>query len=327
MSGSVDSILVCRLSALGDVVLSLPVVEALRERFPDAHLEFLSREPYGRVLRDVAWIDRLHLWPGPDRPLPEDVAKRRWSLLVDLSATGRSRRLLTRVRADRRLRAAKESVKRWAFVKLRWMGAGSVRPAPAVDRMFSCLGELGLRREGRRPRFDVAPSDPAGPVIVAPGAGRATKRWPADRFREVVERLAAAGREVRVVGAEAERGLLAEVAAGSARARVAAVADPGELPATIAGSSVALVNDSGILHVAEACGVPVVAVFGPTHPRLGFGPLLPGSAVVRTGIACSPCDLHGPHRCPLGHHRCMTELGVDNVAAEVFARLPAEALR
>jgi heptosyltransferase-2 len=323
----VESILVCRLSALGDVVLALPAAEALRDRYPSARLAFLSREPYGRVLRGVRAIDELHLWSGPGAPPPAPVTETAWSLLVDLSGSGRSRRLLARVRAARRLRVSKEPVRRWAFVNLRPLGGAGVRLSRAVDRMFSCLEGLGVRRDGRVPVLRAGPADADGPVVIAPGAGRATKRWPAERFAEVAGRLASGGRSVMVLGTPEEEPLLRRVAEGApaGRAEVVACADPGDLPALVGRGSAALVNDSGILHVAEACGLPVVALFGPTHPRLGFGPLRADSVALHTGIACSPCDLHGPERCPRGHHRCLRDLDVDTVHRAVLARLPAGA--
>lgn len=322
-----DSILVCRLSSLGDVVLTLPAVEALRARFPAARLDYVSREPYGRVLRDVRALDDLHLWSGPGSPLPEAVTAREWSLLVDLSGSGRSRRLLARVRAARRLRVSKEPVRRWAFVNLRPLGGAGVRLSRAVDRMFSCLAGLGVERDGRVPVLRAGPPDPDGPVVIAPGAGRATKRWPAERFAEVAGRLAAAGRATIVLGTPDEELLLRRVAEGApaGRAEVIACADPGDLPAIVARGCAALTNDSGILHVAEACGLPVVALFGPTHPRLGFGPLRAESVALHTGIGCSPCDLHGPERCPRGHHRCLADLDPDTVYRAVAERIPAGA--
>jgi heptosyltransferase-2 len=320
-----SSILVCRFSALGDVVLALPVVGALKERFPGASVDFLAREPYGRVLRDVRPPDALYLWPGRGHPLPRAVVEARWDLLVDLSATGTSRRLLGGVRAGRRLVAAKDTLRRFAFVKLRLLGGGSVHIRPAVERMFAGLAPLGIARGCRTPRFD-APraAESCRRVVVAPGAGRATKRWPAERFAEVTARLAADGHAVLLVGSSSERPLLERVAAGSdpARTEIQAVSDLGDLPAVVARGSVALVNDSGVLHVAEACGVPVVALFGPTHPRLGFAPLRPDSVVLSTDIACRPCDLHGPRSCPRKHHRCLRDLSVEQVLGEVLRRIP-----
>jgi ADP-heptose:LPS heptosyltransferase len=256
------------------------------------------------------------------------VPERTWSLVADLSGSGRSRRLLAGVRAGRKIRVGKETWQRWAFVHLRPLGGAGVRLSPVVDRTFSCLADLGVRRDGRVPVLRRDGPDPDGPVVIAPGAGRATKQWPAERFGEVARRLAESGRGSLVVGTPAEEPLLREVAgAGGARAEVDPCADPGDLPAIVARGCAALTNDSGILHVAEACGLPVVALFGPTHPRLGFAPLRADSVGVHTGIPCSPCDLHGPATCPRGHHRCLQDLSVDAVLRALEERLPAGARR
>lgn len=318
------SILICRLSALGDVVLSIPVADALRQRFPEAHLAFLSREPWGRIVRCVPSIDRVILWAGPGAPLPEEVTNVEWDLLIDLSATGRSRRLLRGVRAGRLLRARKETLRRFAFVHLRRVGGARVRISPAVDRLFSALAPLGIARGGRVPRLATGHTmrDPQR-ILVAPGGGRGAKRWPKERFREIVRALCAKGNRVLLLGSREERKLLEEIAEGAPRDRVeiAAGLDPALLPEHVARCAAALTNDSGLLHVAEACGVPVIALFGPTHPRLGFAPLGSDSIAIHTGIACSPCDLHGPQRCPRSHHRCLREVGEERVLLLVEERL------
>jgi heptosyltransferase-2 len=73
-------------------------------------------------------------------------------------------------------------------------------------------------------------------------------------------------------------------------------------------------NDSAPLHFASALGTPVVALFGPTVPEFGFGPVGDGDLALGVmGLACRPCSDHGPPACPLGHHRCMRDLGVATV--------------
>jgi hypothetical protein len=79
------SILICRLSAMGDVVLSIPVADALRERYPNAQIAFLSREPWANILHCVPSISRVLVWPGPGAPLPDEAARRSWDLVIDLS--------------------------------------------------------------------------------------------------------------------------------------------------------------------------------------------------------------------------------------------------
>jgi heptosyltransferase-2 len=331
------TILVVRLSALGDIVLALPTVESLRARYPRARIVFLARDPEGRILEGVRTIDDLVLWPGGDAPLPGPVRDASWDLVVDLSGTGRSRRLLARVRAKRVLRARKETMRRFAFVRLRALGGGQVRISPAIDRMAAALRPLGIEREGRMPHLPALARGPEqrdprrGPrVLLAPGGGRGAKRWPAERFARVARSLVNRGAEIVIAGSSDEDALLREVAEGAGGAgrpgvEIHSGADPARLGAIVAACDVALTNDSGLLHVAEACGVPVVALFGPTHPRLGFAPWSPASTVLRVDIGCSPCDLHGPERCPKGHHRCMLDLSVERVEAAVLERLSAAA--
>ena len=167
--------------------------------------------------------------------------------------------------------------------------------------------------------------DPALPLVaLAPGSVWATKRWPG--YPDLARRLAAGvGARLVVVGAAADRELAAEIAAA-----VAGV--PGSAPAIDATGRLSLLgsaelirraralvtNDSAPQHLASAVGTPTVALFGPTVPAFGFGPLAPCSTTVgHEGLACRPCDRHGPRRCPLGHWRCMTELDAGLVASQV----------
>ncbi len=317
-----SSILVVRLSALGDVVLATAVAAALRERFPKARLEFLAEDPFDRILRWVEGLDALHAWSGT--ALPAGVNGHTWDVVVDLSGTGRARRLLRGVRSARLLRISKQTLQRFAFVHARRLGATSQGLVPVLDRMFATVAPLGVVRAERRPRFAVPPPPADGPVLLAPGAGRDTKRWPVERFRELARTVRDLGRDVIVAGAETEREIV-EAAAKDAGAEIALVADPAGIPPLAARCPIAVTNDSAWLHAAEACGARVVAIFGPTHPDLGFAPLDRRSIAIHSGIECSPCDLHGPRRCPKGHHRCMGDLSVERVGREIRARLAARA--
>lgn len=320
MKGS-ERILVVRLSALGDIVLTLPTVFALREGFPQAHLAMLCRAPEGRILNGVTALNDLHLFEATSGQLPEAVSSPPWDLLVDLSGTGKSRRLLSGVRARRRLTAKKQTLRRWAFVHARRWGATGTGILSARERMASVLGPLRLSLGDRKPWLlpfakDALPTAPLRrEVVLAPGGGRVPKMWPREFYGEVAAHLARRGIAVLVVGNSAERALLEEVAKGAHEGIVEILAgrDLAELPARLSGAAAAITNDSGLLHVAEACDVPVVALFGPTHPALGFAPWREDSIIVHSGISCSPCDLHGPKTCPRSHHLCLRGIEVSRV--------------
>jgi heptosyltransferase-2 len=152
-------------------------------------------------------------------------------------------------------------------------------------------------------------------IALAPGSVWATKRWP--YYPELARLLAADARIVLVGGAE-DGPLAAEVRAAVPNAVDATGAIPLLASAELIGRCAAIVtNDSAPLHLASAMGTPTVAIFGPTVPEFGFGPLAPARVVVgHDSLTCRPCDRHGPRRCPLGHFRCMRELTPEAVAGE-----------
>jgi len=151
-------------------------------------------------------------------------------------------------------------------------------------------------------------------VALAPGSVWATKRWP--YFAELARALRDIARIV-IVGAEADRELADEIV-GATKGQ--AIDATGRLTllgsAELIGRAALLVtNDSAPLHLASAMNTPTIAVFGPTVPEFGFGPLADSSTVVgHNDLACRPCDRHGPQKCPLGHWRCMREISPEQVA-------------
>lgn len=149
-------------------------------------------------------------------------------------------------------------------------------------------------------------------VAIAPGSIWATKRWPfyADLADEIEGRIA-------ILGATADRELAAQIAASAGPRAFDATGKLSLLAsAELIGRARALVtNDSAPLHLASAMDTPTVAIFGPTVPEFGFGPLASRSVVLGLDtLACRPCDRHGPQRCPLGHWRCMREITPRHVA-------------
>jgi heptosyltransferase II len=155
-----------------------------------------------------------------------------------------------------------------------------------------------------------------GPLVVmAPGSVWATKRWP--YFPALAAALPGAAR-IAIVGTEADRPLALEIAAATEGQAIDATGRLSLLASAelIGRASLLVTNDSAPLHLASAMNTPTVAVFGPTVPEFGFGPLAERSVVAgHDSLACRPCDRHGPQRCPLGHWRCMREITPDGVAS------------
>jgi lipopolysaccharide heptosyltransferase II len=206
------------------------------------------------------------------------------------------------------------------------------RSGHEIDRLLALAGEAAATyavdlqptpEDERTVAELLAAGGVRGPfAALAPGSIWGSKRWP--YYGDLARRLAGVVPVVLVGGPE-DAGLGEEVveAAKDGGGRRTAVNACGKLTlrqsaALIARAAVLVTNDSAPLHLATAAGTPLVAVFGPTIPEFGFGPVGPGDASL--GIAdlgCRPCSPHGPPRCPLGHHRCMRDLGPEVVAAAI----------
>lgn len=329
---------------VGDAIMSMPAVERIRSAHPRAHLAVLARP----------WVAGLYRRPLVDETIPFDVApdrkdlRGRWRIARSLRGRRFDVAILFQHAFDAALVAwlAGIPVRIGYDVKRRGMLLTQPIPLPrageiAAHQSFSYL-EL-LRRAGLittlpdRARFEF-PDLPAlrdagmrrlpGVWIgVAPGSANGhAKRWLPDRFAEAAATAAtAATARVAVFGSPDDRALCGSVAARIRDRGVEAVDFAGDtsiddLLALVAACSAFLANDSGSMHVAEAVGVPTVAVFGPTDPA-ATGPVGPTSVVVREPVDCSPCLLH---ECPLDH-RCMRAVGAERVAAEVIGAIqPAE---
>jgi len=170
-------------------------------------------------------------------------------------------------------------------------------------------------------------------IALAPGSVWATKRWPsyADLAAALVQRHTRTDARVVVLGAAGDAALAQAIREAAVTARPGA---PPPIDATgalsllgsaalLARCAVLVTNDSAPLHLASAMNTPTVAIFGPTVPSLGFGPLADRQAVLgRESLACRPCHAHGPMACPLGHWQCMRDITPGQVDAAVQAMLP-----
>jgi heptosyltransferase-2 len=304
--------LVVQTAWLGDVLLTTPLLEALAARTgpvdvlvtPDA-AALVAAHP---AVADVLTFDKrgrergvVALWRKA-----RALRARAYDVAVLAQGSFRSGLLARAAGIPQRIGFADDAAARWCTDR-------RVRPAGHEAERLVALADgavtrgvlsLGLTDDDHATATAaLAAAGVTGSfVALAPGSARPTKRWP--HYRELAALLAADG-SIVVVGAAGDGW-------GSA-SRAPGVADLTGLPlrasaAVLARAVVAVVNDSVALHLCQAVGTAVVALFGPTHPRLGFGPRGPGDVVLGLDLACRPCSAHGGARCPLGHHRCLREL-------------------
>ncbi len=331
-AGGFREIAVLRLSSLGDIVLTLPVVHALRAAFPAARLHYWVKEEYADLLRFDAAVDHVRVLERDARRLEDLVSMsaelESCDLLVDLHASVRTRLLTLRQRAP----VLRPVSQRW--LRERWVHARWTRPRPAdpvLRRYASALAPIGLAAAGE-PRLSAGPEAEAwasdllagwrgarGPIALCPGARHPTKCWPQERWLALDQSLAEAGGTRIVFSTAAEKRALPQLAArieADPRARWCLEPLP-RMAALLSRVAVAVTHDSGLMHLAAARGTKVVALFGSTSPVLGFAPAGAGHEVLCRDEPCQPCTLHGRAACPRGHFRCMLGIEVAQVLAAI----------
>lgn len=306
--------LVIRVSALGDVILTEPVVRALRSANPGIEVDLVTDRRYATLMRRAGY-DRVFPYEA-GRP-PEEP----YDLVLDLQGKLRTRVLARRVEAKRRLTLRKRTPGR-ALLTL--VG----HDPPITDRHTTelYLGLLGAPDVDRAPRLRREASPDGLLIGLSPGATHATKRWPSERFGALADRLQKTRPEARFlpVGGPRDRGQLrAMTEASSARFEEGTAAtDVAGLASALERLSLLISVDTGPAHLGAALGVPVVVLFGPTSP-VRWGPIGPAHRTVQRPLDCAPCSNVGGPACPLpgSPHTCMEELGVDEVLDAVHSAL------
>jgi heptosyltransferase II len=334
-------IVVKEVNWLGDVVMSLPALRAIRRTYPGAHLAVLIKKELASFFDGAGWIDEVIPYSVgrglsgffDRRRIVGEIRSRRFDLGVLFPNSFESALWITMAGIRRRagfvadargamltLKASPppdamtgHQVKYWlAMVRGTGVAAGNADDfaidvhAPHRDRMREWLA-ANRKRPDRRV-FAIAPAAAYGPA----------KEWPAESYGALIDLIARReDAEVVLVGAPSERAVCEQVAAASkAGAMIAAGhTNIGELIALLSLCDGFIGNDSGSMHIAGALGIPTVAIFGSTNPNR-TGPLGPKTRVIYRKLECSPCLAR---TCRFGHYNCLNQIQPAEMADAIVA--------
>jgi heptosyltransferase-1 len=357
---TVRSLLIIRLSALGDAVHVLPALSALRAAFPEAKIGWAVEDKASSLLVRHPQLDRVHVLPRKDwtaglkqgrlitvargtRGIAAELRREHYEVALDFQSNFRSGLLTYASGAPRRIGQpkpfAKEGSATLFFTDTPDPVAKSVHK---IDRNLQLLTPLGVRPE-TAPRGVVGETDCSHLEASLPDAGRplvllhagvsafgAIKAWREERFAELGQALAGDGVKAYFLwGGEQER---VQAERLSRLAPDVEVAPPTgsilELAWFLRQADLFVGVDSGPLHLAAVQGTRVLGLYGPKHPGT-YGPYWPGSRVARSGEHCSPCrhrkcprdDVALVQTAPFKLSPCMESLTVARALEEARAIL------
>ena len=330
------NVLVVQSSFLGDTVLTLPLLSEIKRRHPAGKLTLLCA-PVGR--------DLLAAHPGIDEIIVDDkrqadagilglwrkakvLEQKKFTLAISPHKSLRSALLLFLARIPYRV-GFRQSKGAFLFHAL----ADRKPLHHEVERNLSILETLGIAREECRPSIDLPVAadskeknrrlfEAAGVdlnrTVIGINAGSvwATKRWSVDLFAALIRRLKQdVNCEIVLFGGpeDIETVTKIQTLCGAGAANLTGKTALHDLPAAIGACDLFITNDSGPMHIAVACNVPVVAIFCATTPSLGFYPYTSKAVVVEKELWCRPCSSHGGRRCPLGTEDCIKLIRPEHV--------------
>ncbi len=316
-----QKVLIFRFSSLGDVLLTTPLIRALKRKNDGMLIDFVVKEQYSDLLKynprlnTVYTITRNYDFTEGKSP---DFGS--YDYIIDLQNNFRSKKILSGA-AKPVYKFKKHSIAKFLAVKLKKTDRLPVLPVP--ERYIGSFP--GIEADPLGCEFYFPPSflpgeNPGSQMIgICPGSKHFTKQWPVEYFLELSKKLLSSGYKVTVIGGaddkiygEKIKNLLPEVET------VCGADDLFLIGKTMKECRAVVCNDSGLMHLATACNVPVLAIFGSTIQGFGFAPYHAKSIILENNfLSCRPCSHIGLAKCPKKHFKCMKEI----LPEQVFQKL------
>ncbi|MDE6489822.1 MAG: glycosyltransferase family 9 protein [Muribaculaceae bacterium] len=325
-------LLIIRLSALGDVAMTVPVIYSLAHQYPHLRITVLTRGFFARLMiarpANVEIFEAdpkgRHAGPVGLARLIREVRSLAPDMVADFHDVIRSRVLRNMLRLSG-ARVATVDKDRSARRNLtRHSGKISDRQRSYIDRYGDTLSRLGLPVNiGFTSLYPDAVRDPDA-VGIAPFARYMTKTYPAELMEQVVARLSSEGKKIYLFGSKGDEAAILNEWASKYPGTESM---PGKLGiedeiALMSRLGVMVTMDSANMHIASLAGTPVVSVWGGTTPQCGFmGYGQSDDNAVSLGLPCQPCSIAGSTRCRQSHFRCMRDIAPDTIVEKVEAIL------
>jgi lipopolysaccharide heptosyltransferase II len=308
------SILILRLSSLGDIVLTTSLIAALRERYPASKIEMVIAKEYESLVPAISGLTQVHVFDKSTgntglRALRRKLKAEKFDHVLDLHNVLRTR-ILRRSLGKSVEVIKKRTFQRWLLVKFK---IDRLKNSPdVIGRYFEAAKSLGVNDNGAGPVLITKSIRQKNRIAIAPGARHWNKRWPAENFTKAALELISHGYHIDLHGAKEDVIITKEIASDLPSGHFTDYAgqlDLHEAAEKIGEASLIISNDSGLAHVAEAVGTKVIAIFGPTVKEFGFAPRSADAIVLEIeGLYCRPCTAIGLGHCPEKHFRCMREI-------------------
>lgn len=321
---NIKRLLIIRLSSLGDVLLTTPLIRSIKTNYPEIQIDYIVKDQYVDALKHNPFVSCIFTYNNLEKSfLPKVNSELNYDLVIDLQNNLKSKQIVSKINAPA-VKFNKRNTDKFLLVHFK---INRMKSAPSVaERYASTIPGYQLNEEG----LDLFIPDnikskltkPGTYVGLCPGSRHFTKMWPIEYYIELGNILSRNGYTVLLFGGKSDRDICKRIADAITNAKdmsnddnlLQTAADMKECMCIIC-------NDSGLMHAASAVKTPVVVILGSTVKEFGFIPNSKNSSILENNLlSCRPCSHIGRNKCPKGHFNCMREIKPSKVY-ETFVEL------
>jgi len=308
-------ILIIRLSSMGDILLTTPLIRSIKKQNPEVQIDFVIKEEFIELVKNNPNLTDILVYSKQTfekQILINTLISNKYEIVIDLQNNIRSKEI-TKPLHSQTFRFKKNDVKKFILVNFK---INRLKNAPPIPVRYAEAAGINLDDEG----LDLFTGEVADSRLdlnekyigLCPGAKHFTKRWPKEYFIELGKKLESSGYKVVLFGGLNEEELISKMI------------NQFNSPVNLCGDSILqsaadmimckaiYTNDSGAMHLACAVKVPVIAFFGSTVKEFGFFPYKANSIELNVdNLPCRPCTHIGRKSCPLIHFKCMKDIKPD----------------
>ncbi len=313
-------ILVIRLSSIGDIVLTTPVVRCLKKQL-NAEVHFLTKKSYYSIVSHNPYIDKVHLYGSDRAKMMNKLKQENYDLIIDLHHNFRTQLIKWQL-GKKSYSFNKLNIEKWLLVNFK---IDKLPDVHIVDRYLDTCMALGVINDGEgldyfipeKDEVDISPLPEGfqnGYIAWVIGAKENTKQFPNEKIINV---LAATHMPVILLGGKGDKSngkaICRELEHRALLYNATGLYHLNQSASIVRQAKLVITNDTGLMHIAAAFRKKIISIWGNTIPQFGMYPYYgnhyaDNKIFEAPDLACRPCSKIGRNSCPKGHFKCMKEI-------------------
>ena len=321
-------ILIIRLSSIGDIVLTTPVIRCLKKQLPNAEIHFLTKKAFFPVVEHNPYIDKIHCLNSDLKEVVEELKLENFDWIVDLHKNIRSKRIIRALKKEHSC-FPKLNLRKWWYVRTK---RNCMPDVHIVERYFKAVEMWNVENDNLGLDYFTGTQDTAALpegfdkyIAIVCGAAHATKQIPTEKIDYLCSAIRS---KIVLIGGKADAeavGFLEEkypekVFNGCGKFSL------NQSATLIKNAELVVTPDTGMMHIASAFQQKVLSVWGNTVPEFGMYPYIPRkgenvSVYEVENLSCRPCSKIGYDKCPKKHFDCMNKNHWELIVEQVNSSL------